>query len=136
MRDVQQSAADSSDAPRAWGWVFGAKEVDEPDDQALYTHFEKDWEGQLGAISRWRQRHGYVNAGHSVWSVSQPSRAAIFELLDWMVERRISRVIVPGPDIRDSMRRSWGDWEGFTSALAAVGIAIEIATLPLADVGN
>ncbi|MCC3768704.1 hypothetical protein [Streptomyces sp. UNOC14_S4] len=118
----------SSDVPRAWGLVFGAREVDEPDDQpALFTQFEKDWEGQLDAIGQWVREHGYVNAGHCIWSVLQPTRAAILELPAWLVEHHISRLIVPGPDVRTSMNRSWDAWGAFTTALEAVGIAVETA---------
>ncbi|MEV0277370.1 hypothetical protein AB0I22_13440 [Streptomyces sp. NPDC050610] len=133
MADVHRSVADTPPeepdagrgaAPRAWGWVFGAREVDEPEHgPALYTDFEKDWDAQLALIHRWAERNGYARPGYDMWSVLRPSgRIATF-----LRSEGIRVLVIPGAGIRDRMRDTWEDWPHTMAELESAGVVVEIA---------
>ncbi|MFC5721295.1 hypothetical protein ACFP1Z_14075 [Streptomyces gamaensis] len=117
---------DRDGRPRAWGWVFGAREVDESEGgPPLYSDFEKDWSAQLDVISAWTERNGCVRAGYDIWSVRRPSgRLAAF-----LARAGVSVVVVAGARILERLREGWGEeeWAQFLGDLRAAGVRIEIA---------
>ncbi|MET9292231.1 hypothetical protein [Streptomyces sp. NPDC003077] len=117
----------AGERPRAWGWVFGAREIDDSTCGApIFTDFEKDWEGQLALLRRWMERKGYVCAGHEVWSVLRPSS----DLPAFLRAQGIGVLVVPGAAVRDRMRAVWEDWDRVVAGVEAVGVRVEIATEP------
>ncbi|RLV08666.1 hypothetical protein CTZ27_07780 [Streptomyces griseocarneus] len=107
-----------------WGWVFGARELDESEcGAALYTDFEKDWSAQLAAVDGWAEAHGCARAGYDIWSIRQPSAY----LAEFLRGRQISTVVVPSADIHARMRAAWADWPPITAELEAAGVTLAVA---------
>lgn len=128
MYDEQQPPALTDKAPRAWAWVFGAREVDEPEGaERRFTDYEKNWDAQIASAKQWEREHGYESAGYSIWSINQPDTPDDnYDFIDRLIERRVSTMVIPGTAIRDTMSRTWESWLPFTTALEAAGIVIKI----------
>ncbi|MGW5936545.1 hypothetical protein ACWIG3_24975 [Streptomyces celluloflavus] len=126
MADSEHREAVAAAEPRlrAWGWVFGAREIDDTDTgPPVYTDFEKDWDGQLDLIQAWVTKRGYQLSGHEIWSIRQPANA----LAAFLSQQRIPVLVIPGRAIRDRMRATWECWPQVVTDVTAAGVRIEIA---------
>ncbi|UNO41546.1 hypothetical protein [Streptomyces sp. MST-110588] len=124
MAESQAPAALQHTPIRAWGWLFGAREIDDTDTGLpIYTDPEKDWDGQLDLFQHWVDKHGYQRAGYEIWSILEPSH----NLAAFLTKEQIPVLVIPGRAIRDRMRATWKCWPQVVADVEAAGVRLEIA---------
>ncbi|MEC4017885.1 hypothetical protein [Streptomyces sp. H27-D2] len=126
MTGTTETGTTDTDAPRAYGWLFGARIDDEPEallEPQLYSPFEKDWDAQLAAIGAWMERQGYQRRGYEIWSIAPPTQ----QLARYVAEHRISVVVIPGRGVMERMRDTWECFAQVIADVEAAGARIEIA---------
>ncbi|MES4907184.1 MULTISPECIES: hypothetical protein [unclassified Streptomyces] len=129
------SGRGESGAERAAYLVFGARDIDEPDESdgpegegaGGYRQFEKDWDAQLERCERLAAERGYRPAGSCVVSAAQPT---LPRLLEWADEPGCEIVLIAGRGVLERMRSSWPDWEQVVVRLAAAGARVEAVPYP------